>query len=154
LGILVLIGGGFLVLWLSHAARANRAGLAAGQAARATATSSPGHASGASSQGSFSAAAGSADAAQDVDTRPFPLNKPRPNYTEDARKNKVQGVLRARALIGPDGLVKDVSLVTHLPDGLDEQAILAVKQMRFRPATKNGQPVNFWVTLEVEFSLR
>jgi len=63
-------------------------------------------------------------------------------------------VIRARALIGTDGVVKDVRLVTHLPDGLDEEAIVAVKQMRFRPATTNGQPVNFWVTLEVEFSLR
>jgi len=44
--------------------------------------------------------------------------------------------------------------VTHLPDGLDEEAIVAVKQMRFRPATRNGQPVDFWVTLEVELSLR
>jgi protein TonB len=95
-----------------------------------------------------------ANDAQDVDTRPFPLNRPRPNYTEDARKHKVQGVVRARALIGPDGLVKDVRLVTHLPDGLDEEAVAAVKQMRFRPATKDGQPVNFWVALEVEFNLR
>jgi TonB family protein len=63
-------------------------------------------------------------------------------------------MVRVQALVGSDGLVKDVRLGTHLPDGLDEQAIIAVKQMRFRPATKNGQPVNFWVLLEVEFSLR
>jgi TonB family protein len=63
-------------------------------------------------------------------------------------------VIRTQALVGPDGLVKDVRLVTHLPDGLDEEAIVAVKQMRFRPATTKGQPVNFWVTLEVEFNLR
>jgi TonB family protein len=92
--------------------------------------------------------------ATEVDTRPVALNRPRPNYTEDARKNKVQGVIRARALIGADGSVKDVRLVSHLPDGLDEEAILAVKQMRFRPAMKSGQPVNFWQMLEVEFNLR
>src|SRR5262252_3002400 len=92
--------------------------------------------------------------ATEVDSRPVALNRPRPNYTEDARKNKVQGVIRARALIGADGSVKDVRLVSHLPDGLDEEAILAVKQMRFRPATKSGQPVNFWQMLEVEFNLR
>jgi TonB family protein len=90
----------------------------------------------------------------DVDTRPIPLNRPRPNYTEDARKNKVQGMIRARALVGPDGSVKDVRLLSHLPDGLDEEAIQAVKQMRFRPATKSGQSVATWVTLEVEFNLR
>ena len=63
-------------------------------------------------------------------------------------------MIKAQALVGKDGLVKDVRLETHLPDGLDEQAIIAVKQMRFRPATSHGQPVDFWVTLEVEFNLR
>jgi protein TonB len=92
--------------------------------------------------------------ATEVDTRPVPMNRPRPNYTEDARKNKVQGVIRVRALIAMDGSVKDVRLISHLPDGLDEEAITAVKQMRFRPATKSGQPVNFWQMLDVEFNLR
>jgi len=92
--------------------------------------------------------------ATEVDTRPIPLNKPRPNYTEDARKNKVQGVIRARALVSSEGSVRDVRLVSHLPDGLDEEAITAVRQMRFRPATKSGQPVTYWVLLEVEFNLR
>jgi protein TonB len=92
--------------------------------------------------------------ATEVDTHPIPLNKPRPNYTEDARRNKVQGLVRVRALISMDGSVRDVRLVSHLPDGLDEEAIRAVKQMRFRPATKSGQPVNFWQMLEVEFNLR
>ena len=150
LGIVALIGVGFLVLWLSHVARMNRL------EAASPAASSAG-ASGTRSQNSFSAAQvplSSSSVTATVDARPFPLNKPRPNYTEEARAHKVQGVIRARALIGTDGVVKDVRLVTHLPDGLDEEAIVAVKQMRFRPATTNGQPVNFWVTLEVEFSLR
>src|SRR5215831_2297347 len=150
LGIAVLIGGGFLVLWLSHVARMNRL------EAASPAASSPG-ASGTRSQNSFSAAQAplsSSSVTATVDARPFPLNKPRPNYTEEARAHKVQGVIRARALIGTDGVVKDVRLVTHLPDGLDEEAILAVKQMRFRPAMKSGQAVNFWQMLEVEFNLR
>lgn len=89
-----------------------------------------------------------------VDTLPMPLNRPRPNYTEEARKNKVQGVIRARALIGADGVVHDVRIITHLPDGLDEEAIRAVYQMHFRPATRAGQSVAHWVVLEVEFNLR
>jgi TonB family protein len=52
-----------------------------------------------------------------------------------------------------DGSVKDVRLASHLPDGLDEEAILAVKQLRFQPASKSGQPVSSWVTLDVEFNL-
>jgi len=89
-----------------------------------------------------------------VDTRPVPLNRPRPNYTERARKNSVQGVIRLSVLIDVDGSVKDVHLITHLPDGLDEEAAKAARQLRFRPATSGGQPVKFWQLLEVEFNLR
>ena len=89
-----------------------------------------------------------------VDTRPVALNRPRPNYTEAARKNKIQGVIRARVLVGVDGSVQNVSIVRALPDGLNEEAITAVYQMRFKAATRNGQSVASWITLEVEFNLR
>jgi TonB family protein len=89
-----------------------------------------------------------------VDKLPQALNKPRPNYTEEARKNRVQGIVRARVLIEADGAAKGVELTSHLPDGLDEEALNAIHQMRFSPAERNGQPVAYWVTLEVEFNLR
>jgi len=87
------------------------------------------------------------------DRRPIPLNPPRPEYTDQARNNKVQGVIRLRVLVGANGLVKDVRVASHLPDGLDEMAVLAAYGMRFRPALKSGQPVNFWQSVEVEFIL-
>lgn len=93
-------------------------------------------------------------AGSEVDTRPVALNRPRPEYTDKARNHGVQGTVRIRALIEGDGSVKDLRLVTHLPDGLDEAAIKAVRKMRFKPATKGGQPVAFWQMLEVEFNLR
>jgi protein TonB len=83
-----------------------------------------------------------------------PLNQPRPNYTEEARQNKVQGLVRARILIGSDGLVKQVRIQRGLPYGLNEEAIRAAMQMRFRPAIKSGVAVAFWTTLDVEFNLR
>jgi TonB family protein len=89
-----------------------------------------------------------------VDMLPRALNEPRPNYTEEARTNKVQGVVRARILVGSDGLVKQVRILKGLPYGLDEEAIRAAMQMRFRPATKDGGAVAFWLTLDVEFNLR
>lgn len=92
--------------------------------------------------------------AKSVDSKPVALNLPRPNYTEEARKNKIQGTVRARALVGADGSVKQVRIVSGLPDGLNEEAIAAVYKMRFRPATKSGQPVAYWVVLEVAFNLR
>jgi protein TonB len=91
---------------------------------------------------------------KDIDTRPVLLNRVRPEYTTLARKNGVQGIIRVRALIGVDGKVKDVRLLGHLADGLDNQAVKAVRHMRFKPATKAGQNVQFWQMLEVEFNLR
>lgn len=90
-----------------------------------------------------------------VDERPILLNQPRPLFTEEARKNKVQGVVRVRILVDTNGAVKEVILMRGLPDGLNEQAIRAAYQMRFRPAMKNGQPVPYWLgNVEVEFNLR
>ena len=95
------------------------------------------------------------EAVDAVDSRPVPLNRPRPNYTEEARKNKIQGVVKARILVGADGVVKQVILSgIGLPDGLNEEAIRAAYQMRFRPAMKNGQAVAHWISLEIEFNLR
>jgi TonB family protein len=94
------------------------------------------------------------DAVNTVDTKPVALNLPRPNYTEEARTNKIQGTVRARVLVGADGLIKQVTIVRGLPGGLNEEAIRAAFQMRFRPATKGGRAVAFWTTLEVDFNLR
>ncbi|HXI91569.1 MAG TPA: energy transducer TonB [Blastocatellia bacterium] len=90
-----------------------------------------------------------------VDERPILLNQPHPLFTEEARKNKVQGVVRVRILVDTNGAVKEVVVMRGLPDGLNEQAIRAAYQMRFRPAMKNGQPVVYWLNnVEVEFNLR
>jgi TonB family protein len=89
-----------------------------------------------------------------ADTRPRLLNNPFPRYTREARQNKVSGVVMAQALIGTDGMVKKVRITRGLPDGLSEEALIAVYQMRFSPATKGGQPVEFWMALQVEFNLK
>jgi protein TonB len=59
-----------------------------------------------------------------------------------------------RVLVGADGEVKQIRITRGLPDGLDDQAIAAVRQSKFKPATKDGQPVPFWLLLSVEFHLR
>lgn len=93
--------------------------------------------------------------ATSVDIKPRLLNRPRPNYTEEARKNKIQGVVRVRLLVGADGAVKQVKVISGLPDGLNEEAIRAAYQMRFTPATKGGQSVSTWLNnVEIEFNLR
>jgi len=90
-----------------------------------------------------------------VDSRPVLLNNPRPLYTEEARKNKIQGSVRVRLLVGADGTVKEVAVVSGLSDGLTEQAIKAAYQMRFTPAMKNGRALAYWLgNVVVEFNLR
>lgn len=90
-----------------------------------------------------------------VDERPVLLNRPRPMFTEEARRNKIQGVVRIRVFIDVGGKVAQAVVTRGLPDGLDQEAIRAAYQMRFRPAMKNGSPVVFWLSnVEVEFNLR
>jgi len=89
-----------------------------------------------------------------VDSKPIALNSPQPRYTEEARKNKIQGNVTARVLVGADGQVKQVKITRGLPDGLDEQAIQAAYQLRFKPAMKGGQPVAYWIPVLIEFNLR
>jgi TonB family protein len=97
---------------------------------------------------------GGPEAAVSVDSKPVPLNRPRPNYTEEARVNKISGTARVRVLVGADGTVKDVRIQVGLPGGLNEEAIRAARQMRFRPATKDGRAVAYWVPVDIEFNLR
>jgi TonB family protein len=97
---------------------------------------------------------GGSGVATSVDQGPVLLNNPQPRYTEEARKNKIQGTVLVRVLIGSDGQVKRVTVTRSLPDGLDEQAIQAAYQLRFKPAMKSGQPVSFWKAVAIEFNLR
>ena len=47
--------------------------------------------------------------------------------------------------MGDDGNVKAVRVVSSLPDGLTEQAVAAARLSTFKPATKDGKPVQFWI---------
>ena len=88
-----------------------------------------------------------------VDTKPVLLSRPQPLYTEKARENNVQGVVRVLVLIGTDGSVKRASLLSGLAYGLNKEAMRVAYQMRFRPAMRNGQPVEFSEIVSIEFTL-
>ena len=93
-------------------------------------------------------------AASAVDEKPVRLKAPTPRYTEAARANQIQGSVTLRVLVGADGDVKQVKVVRGLPDGLTEQAIEAARQVKFKPAMKDGKPVPYWVVLQMEFNIR
>ncbi len=82
------------------------------------------------------------------------LNKqPNPKYSQDARAAGLAGTTVLRIVVGADGVVRNPQIVRPLGLGLDEKAIEAVKQWRFTPGTKDGQPVPVLATIEVNFRL-
>jgi protein TonB len=86
-------------------------------------------------------------------TAPQLVSKVDPEYSEQARKSKYQGVVVLNLVVQRDGTVRDIKVVQPLGLGLDEKAIEAVKQWRFRPGMKNGAPVDVAATIEVTFRL-
>jgi TonB family protein len=86
-------------------------------------------------------------------TPPQLILKIEPEYSEEARKAKYQGTVLLTVEIDATGHVTDAKIVRQLGLGLDQRAIDAVKRWRFKPATKNGQPVTMWTEVEVSFRL-
>jgi TonB family protein len=96
-------------------------------------------------------------------SRPFKLNdvsvralitfKPEPGFTEEARKNNVTGTVRLRAVLSASGEVSNISVIKGLPDGLTEKAMQAARQIKFRPAQKDGRTVSQYVVLEYNFNI-
>lgn len=78
----------------------------------------------------------------------------RPYHAGVLSLEHIQGVVRARVLVGSDGTVKKVKIITGLPYGLSYQAMDAAYQLIFRPATVNGQPVAYWMSVLIEFNLK
>lgn len=76
-----------------------------------------------------------------------------PRYSDAARRARLQGSVRLCVTAGEDGTVRDVRVVRHLGLGLDENAVEAVRQWRFQPVHKDGQPVEFVTIVEVSFNL-
>jgi periplasmic protein TonB len=87
---------------------------------------------------------------------PQPLKEVKPQYTADAMRAKVQGTVLLECVVLPDGSVGSVEVVRSLDStfGLDQEAIKAAKQWRFRPGTRFGEPVAVLVTIELTFTLR
>ncbi|HKX32462.1 MAG TPA: energy transducer TonB [Blastocatellia bacterium] len=85
--------------------------------------------------------------------KPTILYKEKAKYTEEARQNKIQGVVTLSVVFGSDGVVSQIRVVRGLPDGLTEKAIEAAKKIRFQPAVKNGSPVSVRGNLEFTFNL-
>ena len=89
-------------------------------------------------------------------TSPIPIRDPKPNYTSEAMRARIQGLVTMEAVVLPDGSVGDVHVVKSLDRqfGLDQEAVSTVKKWRFRPGMRLGQPVPVLVVIEMSFTLR
>jgi len=85
---------------------------------------------------------------------PVLVKEVKPRYTADAKDAKIQGVVTLECVVQPDGTIGDVKVTKSLQDGLDQEAIKAVRQWRFKPGLKDGKPVPVVVALEMTFTLR
>jgi len=81
------------------------------------------------------------------------LWKPVPIYTEDARKQKVEGEVLVEAVLEASGKVRVLRVVRGLGHGLDEEAVKEAGQLRFKPALRDGQPSDSTVVLHVVFQI-
>ena len=87
-------------------------------------------------------------------TRPAVIYQVQPRYTEAARKAGVQGAVIVDAVIDEQGRVTDVKILRGLPMGLDKEAVAAVRQWRFAPATLQDKPVKVYFSLTVNFRIQ
>jgi TonB family protein len=81
------------------------------------------------------------------------LSKPTSQYTAEARQLRVQGDVILRVTFTASGQVQVQGVVRGLGHGLDEEARRVAQQIRFRPATRNGQPVDRTTNITITFQL-
>lgn len=104
---------------------------------------------------------GSGDGSTSIVTTPASANlkgiqiisKPRADYTNQARINEIEGVIRLRVVFLASGEIGTIVPVSGLPYGLTEQAMTAARGIKFKPATRDGVPVSVTKLIEYTFSI-
>jgi TonB family protein len=81
------------------------------------------------------------------------ISKPQPQYTSEAKQLRVQGDVILRVTFTASGRVFVQGVVHGLGHGLDEEARRVAQQIRFRPATRNGQAVDMTTNITITFQL-
>jgi TonB family protein len=84
---------------------------------------------------------------------PHPTYNPEPEFSEQARQVGYEGVCVLKLIVDAEGMPQNIKVVRPVGMGLDEKAIAAVRQWRFSPALKDGEPVAVQIDVEVNFHL-
>lgn len=81
------------------------------------------------------------------------VNQTEPNFDEYARANKIAGNCLISLILGTDGIPSHLIIERPAGAGLDEEALKAVQQYKFDPATEDGKPVAVQLNIEVNFQI-
>jgi TonB family protein len=88
-----------------------------------------------------------------VDTPVNILDKPKPQYTAEGRSLKLEGDVVIDVVFLSNGTMQINRVVSGLGHGLDESAVRAAQQIKFKPAKREGQPVDFPARVRIEFRM-
>jgi TonB family protein len=84
-------------------------------------------------------------------TRPKLIHSEEAEFSDEARRNRVEGTVLVSFTVSEQGLPTDLRVVKSIGYGLDEKALQAVSRYRFEPAMKDGKPVPVPISVEVSF---
>ena len=91
---------------------------------------------------------------RDPAVQPRLLKSVPPEYTAEARKARIQGIVILELIVEPDGRISGGKVLKPLPAGLTQKAIDAVKEWRYSPGeTRQGAPVRCLLNVTVRFTL-
>jgi TonB family protein len=79
--------------------------------------------------------------------------KPRPEYSEEARRLRIEGEVQLRVLFSASGKIQVLEVIRGLGTGLDENAVRAAQQIQFKPALSDGAAVDSTATIRIAFQL-
>ena len=79
--------------------------------------------------------------------------KPKPDYTEEARSKKAEGEVLLRIAFGANGAVRVLETLRGLGYGLDQNAIRAAQQIKFKPAMRDGKPIDSIAIVHIVFQM-
>lgn len=82
---------------------------------------------------------------------PIVIHSVPPEYSPEAKAAKTEGIVLVNLIVDQQGIPQNVHVVRGLGNGLDEKAVEAVSQYRFKPAMENGSPVRVELNVEVNF---
>jgi len=87
-------------------------------------------------------------------SQPTVLYKQEPDYTPEAKDERIEGSVLLRVEITAAGHAENIRVMKSLDPGLDANAVTAVSNWRFNPGKKDGEPVAVYASIEITFHLK